>query len=204
MTTTAQEFWESFYSERDQVWSGNPNPLLVREAEHLTPGSALDIGCAEGGDAVWLAARGWRVLGVDISQTALDRALKHAEDAGVEIAVERHDLKETFPEGEYDLVSAQFLHSPVEEDDERNSILSMAAQAVAPGGYLIIGGHANGPSWSEHRDHYFPTTKDVLDHLRLKDNWIVVTDDVVEREITGPQGQRETRKDNVLTIKRLL
>ncbi|GLZ34019.1 methyltransferase [Lentzea sp. NBRC 105346] len=199
----AQDFWESFYSERDQVWSGNPNPLLVREAGHLTPGSALDIGCAEGGDAVWLARRGWRVLGVDVSQVALDRARTHALDAGVELALERHDLKVTFPEGEYDLVSAQFLHSPVEEDGERNSILTRAAQAVAPGGHLIIGGHASGPSWSEHKDYYFPTTKDVLDHLRLADNWIVVTDEVVEREITGPEGQRETRKDNVLTLKRL-
>ncbi|MFI6100149.1 class I SAM-dependent methyltransferase [Lentzea sp. NPDC051213] len=202
--TTAQEFWESFYSERDQVWSGKPNPLLVREAAHLTPGSALDIGCAEGGDAVWLAARGWRVLGVDVSQVALDRAVKHASDAGVEIAVERHDLKVTFPEGEYDLVSAQFLHSPVEEDGERDSILRKASEAVAPGGYLIVGGHAGAPSWSEHQDYYFPTTKDVLDHLRLTDNWIVVTDEVVEREITGPDGQAETRKDNVLTVKRLL
>jgi SAM-dependent methyltransferase len=201
--TTAQEFWEAFYSERDQVWSGKPNPLLVREAERLTPGSALDIGCAEGGDAVWLAQRGWRVLGVDVSQVALDRALKHAYDEGVEFAVERHDLKETFPEGLYDLVSAQFLHSPVEEDGERNSILRRAADAVAPGGYLIIGGHAGAPSWSEHQDYYFPTTKDVLDHLKLADNWIVITDEVVERPLVGPDGQQESRKDNVLTVKRL-
>jgi len=203
MTTTAQEFWESFYSERDQVWSGNPNPLLVREAADLSPGSALDVGCAEGGDAVWLASRGWRVLGVDVSQVALDRALKHAKDAGVEIAVERHDLTVTFPEGEYDLVSAQFLHSPVEEDGERNSILKRASLAVAAGGRLVIGGHAGAPSWSGHKDHYFPTNKDVLDHLQLRDNWIVVTNEVVEREIAGPDGQREMRSDNVLTIKRL-
>lgn len=201
--TTAQEFWETFYSERDQVWSGNPNPLLVREVERLAPGSALDIGCAEGGDAVWLAKRGWHVLGVDVSQVALDRALGHARDAGVEISVERHDLKVTFPEGLYDLVSAQFLHSPVEEDGERNSILKRASQAVAPGGHLVIGGHAGAPSWSEHQDYYFPTTKDVLDHLQLKDNWIIVTDEVVERPLTGPEGQQEMRKDNVLTLKRV-
>ncbi|GLY53745.1 class I SAM-dependent methyltransferase [Lentzea sp. NBRC 102530] len=201
--TTAQEFWETFYSERDQVWSGNPNPLLVREAERLTPGSALDVGCAEGGDAVWLAKRGWRVLGVDVSQVALDRALRHAHDAGVEISVEQHDLKATFPEGLYDLVSAQFLHSPVEEDGERNSILKRASDAVAPGGHLVIGGHAAAPSWSPHQDYYFPTTKDVLDHLNLRDNWIIVTDEVVERPLVGPEGQQETRKDNVLTLKRL-
>lgn len=201
--TTAQEFWETFYSERDQVWSGRPNPLLVREAERLTPGSALDVGCAEGGDAVWLAKRGWRVLGVDVSQVALDRALKHAYDAGVEISVERHDLAATFPEGLYDLVSAQFLHSPVELEGERNRILKRASEAVAPGGYLVIGGHGSAPTWSPHHDMYFPTNKDVLDHLKLMDNWSIVTDDVVERPIVGPEGQEETRLDNLLTVKRL-
>ncbi|MCG8926898.1 SAM-dependent methyltransferase, partial [Lentzea sp. CC55] len=124
-------------------------------------------------------------------------------DAGVEISVERHDLKVTFPEGLYDLVSAQFLHSPVEEDGERNSILKRASEAVAPGGYLVIGGHAGAPSWSGHQDYRFPTTKDVLDHLGLKDNWIIVTDEVVERPLVGPEGQEEMRKDNVLTLKRL-
>ncbi|GAB3879646.1 hypothetical protein GCM10029964_032400 [Kibdelosporangium lantanae] len=37
MTTTAQEFWEDFYQEHDQVWSGRPNQLLVREIAELTP-----------------------------------------------------------------------------------------------------------------------------------------------------------------------
>ncbi|MGZ3147829.1 hypothetical protein ACVDFE_38765 [Lentzea chajnantorensis] len=89
------------------------------------------------------------------------------------------------------------------EDGERNSILKRAAEAVAPGGRLVVGGHAGAPSWSEHRDYYFPTTKDVLDHLRLGDNWIIITDDVVERPLVGPDGQQESRKDNVLTVKRL-
>ena len=70
-------------------------------------------------------------------------------------------------------------------------------------GNLIVGGHAGAPSWSEHHDYYFPTTKDVLDHLKLADNWIVVTDEVVERPLVGPDGQEESRKDNVLTVKRL-
>jgi len=36
----------------------------------LTPGKALDLGCAEGADAIWLAQRGWQVTGVDIAQIA--------------------------------------------------------------------------------------------------------------------------------------
>ena len=181
----------------------DPNPLLVRETERLAPGTALDLGCGEGGDAIWLAQRGWRVTGVDLSQTALDQARKHAADAGVELAFQRCDLGVTFPEGEFDLVSAQFLHFPLDRDRERNRILRRATQAVAHGGYLVIGGHAETPSWSEYLDCDFPTTKNVLDHLGLMDNWIIITNEVVRREVAGPLGQLETCGDSVLTLKRL-
>ena len=46
------------------------------------PGDALDVGCGEGADAIWLAARGWRVTGVDVSVVALERAARHATAQG--------------------------------------------------------------------------------------------------------------------------
>ena len=64
---TAEEFWEGFYAERDQIWTGNTNKTLVREVTGMSPGTALDLGCGEGGDAIWLAAQGWRVTAVDVS-----------------------------------------------------------------------------------------------------------------------------------------
>nr|BFE51814.1 class I SAM-dependent methyltransferase [Saccharothrix mutabilis subsp. capreolus] len=204
--TTAEEFWETFYLDRDQVWSGKVNPLLEREVRDLEPGTALDLGCAEGGDAIWLAQRGWRVTGVDISATALARAAARAEQAGVEIAFERHDLAETFPAGEFDLVSAQFLHSPVERDGERDTVLKRAKDAVAPGGVLVVGGHAGWPTWQHdhpHQDHRFPTTADVLAALDLDQDWVVETDDVVEREHNSPDGVPGTRTDNVVRVRRL-
>ncbi|KOG87623.1 SAM-dependent methyltransferase, partial [Streptomyces varsoviensis] len=63
--------WDDMYRSRDQVFSGNPNPVLVAEAAGLRPGQALDVGCGEGADAVWLARRGWRVTAVDVSEVAL-------------------------------------------------------------------------------------------------------------------------------------
>ncbi|MEU4804040.1 class I SAM-dependent methyltransferase [Actinosynnema sp. NPDC023587] len=205
--TTAEQYWEGFYLDRDQVWSGDPNPLLVREVSALTPGTALDLGCAEGGDAIWLARRGWRVLGVDVSTTALGRAAARAAEVGVAdlITFERHDLFQTFPRGRFDLVSAQFLHSPVEQDGERDGILRRAADAVAPGGVLVIGGHAGWPSWATdhpHRDIVLPTTADVLRSLDLGDGWRVETDAVVRREVAAPDGRPGHRDDNVLRIRR--
>jgi 2-polyprenyl-3-methyl-5-hydroxy-6-metoxy-1,4-benzoquinol methylase len=75
--------WEERYSSEEKIWSGNPNPQLVAEASGLTPGTALDVGCGEGGDVIWLAQQGWHATGADFSANGLARAARHAADAGV-------------------------------------------------------------------------------------------------------------------------
>ncbi|WP_406234076.1 SAM-dependent methyltransferase [Nocardia sp. NBC_01009] len=209
-SNATQEFWEEFYRDRDQVWSGNPNPLLVREVADLTPGSALDLGCGEGGDAIWLAGHGWRVTAVDVSATALRRAAGHAQDAGVgdRIVWAEHDLAQSFPDGSFDLVTAQFFHSPVAQADERTDVLRRAAAAVSPGGVLLIAGHAGWPSFVHEHDApfdvHFPTIPEVIDGLGLDTTaWQVETTDEVQREVTGPDGQSGHRADTVVRIRRL-
>ena len=81
-----QEFWDARYGATDQVWSGNPNPRLVEHVADLTPGTALDVGCGEGADAIWLAARGWQVTAIDVSPVALERVANRAAEAGEQIA----------------------------------------------------------------------------------------------------------------------
>ena len=81
-----QDAWEERYRARPALWSGRPNPQLVAEAAALAPGRALDVGSGEGADAIWLAERGWRVTGTDISTVALARAAEHARAAGAEPA----------------------------------------------------------------------------------------------------------------------
>jgi SAM-dependent methyltransferase len=198
--TRAAEFWEARYQGSDRVWSGRPNPLLVREVSDLEPGTALDLGCGEGADAVWLASRGWRVTGVDISRTALERAAGHAADAGVgdRVVWERHELGVTFPEGSFDLVSAQFLQSPVPLDE--TGILRQAAAAVAPGGTLLIVLHAGWPSWQDEPpfDVEFPTLAATLENLALpKGSWTVKTLETVRRPSVSPEGIEGFREDNV-------
>ncbi|MEV3994579.1 class I SAM-dependent methyltransferase [Streptomyces halstedii] len=202
---TDAELWDDRYRESDRIWSGNPNTVLVREVEGLKPGRALDLGCGEGADAVWLARWGWRVTATDISRVALERAAVHAAEAGVTDSVDWqwHDLGATFPEGEYDLVSAQFLHSM--GDLPREEILRRAARAVAPGGVLLIVGHAGFPHWEQNPDPSvrFPTPDEVLASLELPDGaWEVLLSDEHERVQNDPDGNPTTRTDNALKVRR--
>lgn len=134
--------WEERYAGEEKVWSGNPNAQLVAEVSGLTPGTALDVGCGEGGDVIWLAQQGWRVTGADFSVNGLARAARHAEEAGV---ADRTDWWQvdarTFAAGgrSFDLVSTHFLHPP---DGGMVEVTSRLAEAVAPGGHLLVVGHA--------------------------------------------------------------
>jgi 2-polyprenyl-3-methyl-5-hydroxy-6-metoxy-1,4-benzoquinol methylase len=94
VSTEVEQFWEEHYGAAERIWSGRANATLVDVVQDLPPGTALDLGCGEGGDAVWLALRGWQVTAVDVSRTALQRAGRHADEAGVadRVTTERHEL----------------------------------------------------------------------------------------------------------------
>ncbi|TDC69287.1 methyltransferase domain-containing protein [Micromonospora sp. KC606] len=197
--------WDALYAERERRWSGRPNARLVEVAEALPAGTVLDLGCGEGADAVWLARQGWRVTAVDISRTALDRAAAEAAAAGVadRIDFRRHDLARGFPDGSFDLVSAQFLQSKLEFP--RAEVLRAAARAVAPGGRLLIVEHGAPPSWSRafHPEVRFPTPQETLATLDLNpDGWYPERLDAPVREVTGPDGQPATLVDHLVLVRR--
>ncbi len=143
--------WEERYGVHDTIWSGEPNPQLVVEATDLPPGSALDVGCGEGADALWLAHRGWDVTGADISPTALVRATAQAAREGLAVRWEEVDLG-AWDAGleRYDLVSAQYFHwMPA----PRQALFARLARAVRPGGTLLLVGHLfSGPGSMPHED----------------------------------------------------
>lgn len=200
----AQEHWEQRYAEKDKIWSGRVNAQLAKVATELAPGRALDLGCGEGGDAVWLAKNGWQVVAVDIANTALRRAQNAAQDAGVadRIDFQQHDLSDSFPAGSFDLVSAQFLHSTVRLD--RPQILQRAKQAVNPGGTLLIVDHGEPPPWAKDHvhEHVFPSAAAVVDDLGLGDEWQRQHVGPVDRDAVGPDGQQAMLIDNLMVLKR--
>ena len=134
--------WEERYSGEESVWSGHPNAQLVAEVSALTPGTALDVGCGEGGDVIWLAQQGWTVTGADFSANGLARAARHADDAGVADRTDwwQVDARTFAADGRsFDLVTTHFLHPP---DGGMVEVTGRLAEAVAPGGHLLVVGHA--------------------------------------------------------------
>lgn len=210
-TGEAAEFWENLYRERGRSWSGNVNSALEREVAGIRPGTALDLGSGEGGDALWLARAGWAVTAVDISPTAMAIAAGE-QQPGQAITWVTADLVTWRPPTTYDLVTSSFLHSTVELP--RAAILRRAADSVAPGGLFVTVGHAGPPSWAEHDSgaHLhpglgLPTPDEVLDELFAdgplsRSEWTVVTNAVVIRELTAPDGSVGAIGDSVLTLRR--
>ena len=222
------EYWEARYGSAEQMWSGRVNQVLVETVDEFDPGRALDLGCGEGGDVVWLAKRGWRATGIDISETAIQRARAAARDAGLTEAQANFrvaDLAELAADERFDLVTASFLHSPVELP--REQILRRAAAHVAPGGHLLITAHAAPPPWasdlhdhgsgghgsedhsSEDRDSEthevprFPLPQDELAALDLDPKeWDTLVAQTRDREAVAPDGAHVVLTDGIVLVRR--
>ena len=131
--------WDERYGAVEQFWSGRPNDVLVAEVSGVAPGRALDVGCGEGADAIWLAEQGWQVTGVDVSQVALDRAGAAGRHAGVDVQWVCADVTVAPPTvSGYDLVS---VHYPALRHSPDHAAIDALVDAVAPRGTLLVVGH---------------------------------------------------------------
>lgn len=202
-----QEFWDNRYRQHPRIWSGTPNRQLVAGVADLPPGRALDVGCGEGADAVWLASRGWEVLGIDVSDVALARARAHAAELDSALANRlewRHVDLLSSPElpADMDLVSIQFMHLP---DPERSRIFRSLAGLVGVGGTLLIVAHDPSDLHSgigrPPQPELFYTPQQIAD--LLDDAWdIRVCESRPRTERTG-DGREVTIRDAVLRAVRI-
>jgi SAM-dependent methyltransferase len=198
-TSDAAE-WDARYGAAERVWSGEPNGALVAEVGELEPGRALDVGCGEGADAVWLAGRGWQVTALDVSRVALDRAGRHARDAGVQVTWVHAGLLEAgLPAGGFDLVSAQYpvlLKTPGAVAEHR------LIDLVAPGGTLLVVHHDIDPA-HVHEGGFDPTLYALpADVAALLDSsWQIDVHERRPRSISGGGGAHHVH-DLVLRARR--
>lgn len=128
---------EAFYTGEGNRWSGNPNESVVRELQDLTPGRALDIGCGEGADVLWLAQQGWDVVGIDHAPTAVQRA-KELIDAAVPDLPARVEVAgfPGFAGTDFDLLTCAYGQLPRSADT-----LSALRGSLRVGGTLLLVHH---------------------------------------------------------------
>lgn len=199
-------FWDERYSSSPSLWSGHVNAVVRDETAGLAPGRALDVGCGEGGDALWLAERGWSVLGVDVSQVAVERAAARAAAVGLtdRVAFEVRDLMTwTPPAATYDLVSVSFVHLP---SDDRRAVYAALAGSVAVGGVFLVAAHHPSDIDVVPRPPYpdlFFTPDDLVEDLRAgAGEWQIVTAEARPRSAMH-DGEDVTIADTVLHARRI-
>lgn len=176
--------WDARYQEPgDALWSGRPNGRLVAEVTGLAPGRALDVGCGEGADAIWLAQQGWRVDAIDVSDVAIARARAVAERLGATVDWMVGDaLRTPLPAATFDLVSLQYPALPKQAGARA---VRTVLDTVRPGGVLLAVYHDLD---HDHREHMKERGFDPADYVGADDLLPLLADDfIVELHAAAPR-----------------
>jgi SAM-dependent methyltransferase len=188
--------WDSRYDQTDLMWSQGPNQWIEQVTAELPPGKALDLAAGEGRNAIWLASRGWEATALDFSAVALERAARIASerlgDGATRFTTQCEDLFTYSPDPRaYDLVIVVYLQVAA---NQRTRVMRAAAEAVAPGGTLVVTAHDTENAAAGHGGPQDPavlySSADVtadIDGAGLT----VQRAELVTRVVTTPDGERE-------------
>ena len=192
-------FWDQMYRSRPR--KTEPNVVLAETVAGRSPGTALDVCCGMGADAIWLAKQGWKVTAIDMSNVALDRA--RDVDVAREVTWIHGDALVWQPPFEaYDLVSSQFLHvAPA----ERPALFRKLGSSVRRGGtLLVVAHHASDLQTTVGRppnpELYF--TADEIAASLAPEQWEIRFSGTRPRSGTDHQGRALTIQDMVFTARR--
>lgn len=179
--------WNARYAAREYVWDVHPSRLLADEVQQLRPGRALDLGCGEGRNSVWLATLGWRVTAVDFSDVGLDKGRCLARRHRLHVRWLLRDLLAYTPRsGHYDLVLMCYLQLP---HGELTLVIRRAVRALVPGGTFLYIAHDRSNLERGHGGPRDPavlrTPEEVVDMLP---GFAIERAEVVERAVDAEPG----------------
>lgn len=123
--------WDARFADAARPWPVEPSSTVTQAIGDLPAGRALDLAAGTGRHAVWLAASGWQVTAVDFS--AVGVAQGQAKSCEIEWIVA--DIAGWEPDDLYDLVLVAYVQLGVPG-------LQRVARWLAPGGHLVVVGHA--------------------------------------------------------------
>ncbi len=124
------------YDSDDYYWGKKPSVMCERIVKLHPPGpdvTVLDIGCGEGRNAVYLARQGYTVSAFDISRNGIDKTLRYAEEADVQVEAFKANINEYRLGKPYDILFATgSLHYMPPEI--RDKIFANYRRFTRPGG----------------------------------------------------------------------
>jgi SAM-dependent methyltransferase len=137
--SAAAAAWDQRYAATDLVWTVEPNTVAASLVANLPAGRALDVAAGEGRMALWLAGRGWKVRALDFSAVGLAKGRARAQELGANVDWQVADATTAdLGAGDCDLILVLYLHLPRQD---MTALLERCAEAVAPGGLLLVLGH---------------------------------------------------------------
>lgn len=127
--------WHIRFSEEEYIYGKEPNQFVVDAASQLPSGRVLCIAEGEGRNAVYLASLGHEVTAWDYAQAGLDKTQKLAEEKGVQVQTELHDLADVqWLTEQWDAIVHIFGHFPPAVMERT---LMGIKQALKPGGIYM-------------------------------------------------------------------
>lgn len=200
--------WEKRYASTQRLWSEDVNELLPEFAAPLAPGLALDIGCGEGTDLLYLLERGWQVVGVDFSATAIARFLDGAHRIG---AADRAtglvgDARDLHIEGLFDLVTIFFVHGNKDGSGvDLGALISEQASRLKPGGIILVNVHTVNPPWHRNGGRTYTATQ-ILDSLRstgmLTQEWMIQVAEERWEDVPASKDHEAGKRSNAVVVLR--
>lgn len=128
--------WDQIYLNADAKVPVNPSALVLETTANLKPGTALDVGMGNGRNAIYLARKGWKVTGIDISDAAVKQAQQEAAKLKVEFEARAADVEKLeLGRARYDLIVCMYVQMVAVRSSRK------LIDALKPGGLLIVEGH---------------------------------------------------------------
>ena len=141
LTDDVEWFLEFYCEPKDyfpKKYNSNPVHSEVLEAmESLSPGKALDLGCGQGRNALFLAQHGFEVTAVDQNELALEILQSIVEQEDLEMTVGLYDINSANLKQSYDLIVSTVVLMFLQADRIPAIIRNMQDQ-TNPGGYNLI------------------------------------------------------------------
>lgn len=146
----AHPSWNESYASGELPWdTGEPEPLLVEfvNAGRIQPTRTLEIGAGTGTNSIWLAERGFEVVGIDVAPRAVERATAKLNGRALPCRFAALDFLASAPEGgPFEFIFDRGCFHVFDEPEELARFAARVVASLAPGGlWLSLIGSTEGP-----------------------------------------------------------